>query len=367
MTTSPENFGEIRSILQQTPSPEAWEALCDQIALWSWPHYETFEQQILPYLLHHLESWPDALRGAPDRWRPGLLRAAPMPWAPMIRALDASAQGFSVADMETLTMAPVLPHLTALDLSQNRFGAAGLQRLMQSRKLRGLRSLRLADVSLGVDGALPLLDADALPRLDTLDMSNTGINSRTLDALGGLNLRAREEPLPALRALVLDRNMLGERAIGALRRTRHARQLERLSLAQTSLTMRSAVELTYAPATFMALHTLDLSENQLGEQTAQLFARNAQLPALRSLALRGNLIGPEGARALAQGGALNALETLDLRRTQIGAAGAIALTARGALPALRLLIIHQRDVGQNGWEALAERFPSVHDPDVMSS
>jgi hypothetical protein len=353
MTTMPDNFGEIRSILQRAPAPEVWEDLCDQIALWSWPHYETFEQQILPYILHHLEGWPDALRCAPDRWLPGLLRAAPMPWAPMIRALDASDQGFGAADIETLVLAPVLAHLRELDLSHNRFGTAGLELLLRSGQLAGLRKLNLRMIPLGAAVGLLLAVPDQLVELETLDVTGTGLNG---EGLGMLVLR---DPHPALVRLTLDHNPLGARTIHTLGRAPIAARLQELSLVRTRLAMRDALELAHAPARFTALHTLDLSENQLGEQTLQMFARNAQLPALRRLALRGNLIGPEGARALAQGGALDAIEELDLRHCRIGAAGAIALTATNALPALRRVIILREDVAQNGWEALTERFPEV--------
>lgn len=58
-------FGEARSLVQSTGSYGQWTTLCryvEQIDA------STFREQWAPYLNHHLTSWPDTLRRAPDLW-----------------------------------------------------------------------------------------------------------------------------------------------------------------------------------------------------------------------------------------------------------------------------------------------------------
>jgi hypothetical protein len=62
-------FGELRSLLQEAPSEEVWERVCEQLDLWP---PEALEAVALPYVLEHVARWPATVeRLAPLRWMDG--------------------------------------------------------------------------------------------------------------------------------------------------------------------------------------------------------------------------------------------------------------------------------------------------------
>ena len=59
------DFGNIRSLLQQTPTAHNFIRLCKVLTPWSPEHYTA---ELEPYLTAHLESWPDEARLLPPHW-----------------------------------------------------------------------------------------------------------------------------------------------------------------------------------------------------------------------------------------------------------------------------------------------------------
>lgn len=59
------DFGNIRSLLQQTPTTHNFIRLCKMLTPWSPEHYVA---ELEPYLTAHLESWPDDVRLLPPQW-----------------------------------------------------------------------------------------------------------------------------------------------------------------------------------------------------------------------------------------------------------------------------------------------------------
>ena len=65
------DFGELRSLLQQTPSTQTWERItaCLTQLRERTEGSERFEEQALAYGREHLSAWPDEIvREAPSSW-----------------------------------------------------------------------------------------------------------------------------------------------------------------------------------------------------------------------------------------------------------------------------------------------------------
>ena len=64
-------FGDIRALLHEGPSKGTWEKLCAEVRLWREPE---LSQVVFPYVLTHLEHWPDEVRVVRTSWAKDLLR-----------------------------------------------------------------------------------------------------------------------------------------------------------------------------------------------------------------------------------------------------------------------------------------------------
>lgn len=100
------HFGELRSILHQTPSRETWLTRCEHLNTWPQAHLEAIA---LPYALDMINAWPGHVgRDVPSSWwiepeqRPKLILATSL-------YINRPAPHL---DMETLLSCP---HLTNLD------------------------------------------------------------------------------------------------------------------------------------------------------------------------------------------------------------------------------------------------------------
>jgi hypothetical protein len=59
------NFGELRALLHEPPSAHAWQQMMSLVEQWP---VALQRRELLPYLGHHLEAWPEHLRLAEHRW-----------------------------------------------------------------------------------------------------------------------------------------------------------------------------------------------------------------------------------------------------------------------------------------------------------
>ena len=78
-------FGDIRSILAQEPSPDAWQKL---LALIQKAAPDEQRDVYLPYIQAHMDKnhWPEALRKLhPDQTYVALQNAETKPWLQLIR------------------------------------------------------------------------------------------------------------------------------------------------------------------------------------------------------------------------------------------------------------------------------------------
>jgi len=100
------------------------------------------------------------------------------------------------------------------------------------------------------------------------------------------------------------------------------------------------------------IRTLDLEDNDLGDEEIQALAGSPHLATIRTLLLWSNRIGDAGPRALANSPNLAALNRLDLSANTIGDGGIEALASSPLLGRLVLLDLQRNRIGDEGARAL---------------
>jgi uncharacterized protein (TIGR02996 family) len=183
--------------------------------------------------------------------------------------------------------------LDELGLEGRRVQAARLPGLLADRRIALLASLSIAEGGLGVAGARALAAAIA-------------------------------GPLARLRALSIDRDVIGDEGAAAL--SPAAAHLTALRLTEAGIGDAGARALAEGDPT--ALRELDLGENAIGAAGAAALAGSPRLARVTRLDLANNPIGAEGALRVAQGLALPELRELDASWCRLGPAAAALGTAR---------------------------------------
>lgn len=170
------------------------------------------------------------------------------------------------------------------------------------------------------------------------------VGASALANVGGTalkKLQLRGEPPMGLRALEqqgLDELLTRWPGLGAL---------EHLTLTQLEI---GPARLGRVLQLASGLVHLDLRQNDVGPDGAELLAASGTAKSLRVLSLLGNALGPRGVTSLAKAPQLQGLLALDLRRNKLGLDGARALGA--AFPDLRVLDLTGNSLGKAGLEAL---------------
>ena len=150
MTAQPFDFGELRSLLQQPPSAQVWEALCALVFPAKW---EKTADQWLPYAQDQLDRrWPDDLRVMPLKWAQ---RKRPPSALQLVRHLSLSYETHRQRDMLLDMFEVARPHITHLSLHSGAAWDARAARALW-RALEG--SLRgVAIHQLPLDGPMAAL------------------------------------------------------------------------------------------------------------------------------------------------------------------------------------------------------------------
>ena len=148
-----ELFGEIRSVVQCTPSAVLWQSLCELVE--RWPR-EQFTTELLPYLCANLVAWPSSLKVAPQRWIDTILAGKVSPYCHLVESLDVSDQRLSTSELKCLVTAQELNGLRILNLSKNVLGSEGATLLSAQANWSQLEALELNDCELGDDGITTL-------------------------------------------------------------------------------------------------------------------------------------------------------------------------------------------------------------------
>jgi Leucine-rich repeat (LRR) protein len=184
-------FGDLRSILQQPPSPHAWAHICD---LTSRLDPERAEQEALPYALSSLAAWPTAQRMLFGAWQEQVLQGEQVPPAALLaRAMSVETKGLNAeraARVGEFAARAKLEHLHLF--SSAPLSAKALRALLIEPQLSTLRSLRYELVVTGDDA--PILFEEAPYKLEALEIQSMGRAAPRLDGLisGELGAGLRE-------------------------------------------------------------------------------------------------------------------------------------------------------------------------------
>ncbi len=208
MTDEDSRFGDIRSILQDTPTIRVWGKLCELLE--EWEDEGELEDKIFPYVNELVADWDDRLRVAPAYWVEPLLEGEHVPHFAICRTLDLRCLGIVLEDIELLSESPELKHIHRLNLAYNGLQNEGTCLLMASPMISGLRMLDLAGNSVETDGIQAISESAHLKKLEELDLTGNWVND------AGATYLAESTTLPKLERLILRGNPIHESGALAL-------------------------------------------------------------------------------------------------------------------------------------------------------
>jgi hypothetical protein len=375
MMSEVDRFGELRSLLQQAPSQERFDAVVGVLSSMRRQDGERFDAEVFQYSRDGLERWYAlcpldgrhewlALSG---RVALAALRAQ-VSWLELMRGLDLTHIPKAAGLVDALVSCERLERLEALMLP-GKMAASSLARVLAAPCVGGLRFLWMSEQRAG---SLDALGSARLERLVALSLFSS--------ELGEEAVRGIVEGMPELEVLDLGYSVMEEGQLERLLAGLRGRGLRRLALGSGAAGERVWAMLTEvveeARMAVLDLGGLGWSEAALGAMCAW---EGGEVEALRSR----NYMGQEGAmwpleRLLGsplgrrlrrvelmnvQGGTgawegSDVLEECDL--SGIDNAGFEALCA-ARLPALRKL---ELSLSEQGWEVSAldaARLPALRE------
>ncbi|MEM1349586.1 MAG: hypothetical protein AAGI01_13570 [Myxococcota bacterium] len=336
-------FGDIRSVVQQTPSAARWKRLC---ALMEMSSDHELTERVVPYVLSHLDAWPDAMRTCPAHWlnqlalgeddHPGLRcvravrheRATPE----VVRGIVSSAHLIHPRHIELSgelrdeDVAMLLHHerlgeVRRLDLSHNLLTDHSARALARAESARALTALSLDDNRIGTQGAQEVLMSPHLIGLVELGL--------------GENLPGEEGARALYRRMFTRPD--GHRTLKTLRlggRSERGGSSGGIGWGGLSYILHGEAHTTSRPQkVFEYIEELSLAANLHGAADAYSNAIRStpplelaqQMPAVHTLDLCANQLGPDHLSTLLAGGLPEHLSTLDLSVNRLGDQGARAL------------------------------------------
>lgn len=414
-----EDFGELRSLLQQPPSSVGWAQLCQSLDRWP---KSTLRQVALPYAQGNVSRMPVALRDAPTRWVDQLMRGRLHDGMALVRKLDLSGRRLGpaavkpicallnamtievislrsmeldAAVMSVLMAQPFWAHVREADFGGNAFGRAGVKAILSSSQLTRVERLGLEDVWLDDEGFKLLASAQNLPSLRHLELGRNhftynikhelgssalilGLESLGLSgALSQWQTRDLERALSfgdaSLKRLDLSRNVL-QGPLLSLRRMPWLSQLEALDVSVGDghrATPRWIALEGLDGASALRELTLDRCEVELGTLLPAL----ASMVGLERLSLRQCARSRGFLRGFLTQVQLGALQALDL---SFNASYAMAYGVRHdeeipGLPALRELSLCGIGLGDSGddaasvWIGWLDKLPALTALDLSAN
>ena len=359
-------FGDVRSALQQPPSPRAWRAVCHLIEQWS-DEDDELREVILPYALDVLERWPDELRAASPIWINQLIgddRPAPVIWK-LVRHLEITGARLRVDETKRLVACPHLRGVRHLmvraALSQSAFGL-----LMQAPYLTKVTELGFISAGLEDRQFAKFIDAPMMQRgLKRLDLAWSGVAERGVRAI------AKAPHLHSLEALDLEgcRELSPDGAWHRLLHSSLLTNLRRLDASKAWLTTEHLRTLGNSPLLAHLTH-LDVGYNDIGDRfLSQILTQGEHRPhRLTHLTLWNTSLGGTLPTHLAGTGALKTLEHLDVGNNHFRGADVPTLLREVEMPHLRHLSLRSNALGRSG-EALKDcpRCPELTNLNLWSN
>lgn len=212
-------FGQVRSLLQQPPSDEAWSNLVRALRHWPRENIQQLDNELIRYCQSYVATWPDALqRGFPPGTfspprKAGGKKLSPAgrlelaidqdhPVFTLINALDLTSIGANVESLLVLIRRGIAEQIRHLVLSQCQVNEDMLAALSQAPEFSNLVTLDLSKNDLTNDHLEVLLSGSAFSKLEVLNLSENKLTTGTLSMID------RVESLSSLRQLYVRSNSL---------------------------------------------------------------------------------------------------------------------------------------------------------------
>jgi hypothetical protein len=325
------DFSELRALLQQEPSAQVWEQVCQLVGSARW---DKAAEQWLPYAEGSLErGWPDRLRTWPSAWRVRRVAASVL-----ARHLEVGSTNVKTMNQCIDALEASAPPLTMISVMLGNREPGPLSRL--------LRAAPATLTRLELTGAVPMeavFESAPLAQLSALRIEQVPtLDDADLDKL----LKMLGEPL---RELAVRWGSLTPEGARTLAQSEHVARLVTLDLGGSRIAHEPGdpnVGLRHlASVEWPALERLDLSQQHL-DDPAELGRLVARMPLLLDLELAGNVaLGGADMTALIKG--LRApLRMLGLRGCQITDASMAELLGMEQLEALEQLDLSETCVGR---------------------
>lgn len=343
----------LRSLVFGPRTPEAWSQLMGLLDTWSQ------EPEIgYTYAMRNLESWPDALRTAPE----ALLAPEPRAALTVARSLDLDLVPREHLERWLQALPESLHHVRVLRSRTHRWSDAHVDALARSPWRESLRELDLQHAHLEQSSASRLRDMESLERVC---LSHNALHDALPELLRLPRLReltlhnasvfleppGSDRVVPTLTSLDLSYNHIEPASLRVLLRHYELSNLTRLNLRYNDLRTNGA-EVLHEELCRARLRALDVGGNEIGDGGAKWISMTKPLDSLETLAIEGNVAEPlltnQGAGHLGDSKVLTKLRDLRLGGNQIGDEGLRALLE---LPKLERLDLRANEVTAHGLRA----------------
>ncbi len=319
----PPEFGEIRSLLHQPPSEEAWGKLCRLIDRWDEGDLHT---QIIPYVLSNLRRWPAHLRLAQPAWLDLELAGAKPPQWQLVRAIACDGRVLDYTLCQALNQRLITHDIVALQARNTH---------IESREMQ------------------QFVNEEAQQHLRLLDWSQSSMDEVSLHAF------AHAIYYTQLHTLRFNDSPLGNQGVATLCQAPNLPSLHTLELRNTRIGLLGLEELGHATFTTQLTH-LDLSDNHLGSRGAAALVQRHVLGSLHQLTLKNCMLGVDGAEALAQATPHPHLTHLNLEHNNLRSDGVEKLSESPLLTYVTHLDLGYNRIGDDGIEALIDSDHTTH-------
>lgn len=342
-----DTFGELRSVLQRSPSTSTWNHLCELLD-------ETAPRdELVAYLDDHLSRWPDMLREAPATWCVRALEGQTVPWWSTVRAVRLLQP--TNATIKTFFKSVDVSQITSLTLENERpkrgsgRSKSGLvKELTKAGPLPNLKRVELRIGNFGVKSAELLAKAKNLTGLEALEFHSAQLEEEGFRALAG------SKTLPPLKSLVVGYDSIDDRAQIALLESPLCAELERLHIEPGSGASVFA-QLAGAPcaSTLRELRLLTMGDNDKLLDALGVLVESPLVEQLEVLEICHEIFsGALGQKLLSSPFSQHAREICVRSTSQMSEEDVERLLST-PMPALRALRLPQSHSSHNVWRALA--------------
>lgn len=219
-----QEFGELRSVLQKTPSLRAWYKVCR--ILERWPE-DGLREIALPYFKANIahSEWASARRPAPMRWAQEWLDGQKHAYFDLIDGFHLEEIELTERQLARLVASPITQELVSLSLVDAKLSHPALD-ILFSAHFPNLLSLDLSKNDLTTQ-TNAVAKSSFRGQLNQLAMRHSSLTDEDLDLL----LQARFDDLEVLD---LRSNALGERAMAKLAETKNTPSLRALGISNNA-------------------------------------------------------------------------------------------------------------------------------------